>query len=119
MIEASVCGVSRYECLLDSDACSPVETFFTPRKCQEEEKQSSLKRLSDEGELDDEKAQKKPRLQTSASPPPIDAFDEDIMNGDREASEALREAAKKKIDQAEAWKKLFDEAQDGAYRVKE
>ncbi len=36
-------------------------------------------------------------------------YEERILNGDREASDALKGALKKKTEQAAAWKKLFDE----------
>ncbi len=65
-------------------------------------------------DLTEEKEAKKPRVGDEAAGDmqlsgPIEPFDEDILNGDREASKALKAAAKKKTEQAEAWKKLFDE----------
>ncbi len=86
---------------------------------QEEAKQSDGKRRTEDVDHDDEKAAKKPRLPDASPDPPCDPFNEEILNGDREASVALRNAAKKKTDQADRWKKLFDEAQEDANQMKE
>ncbi len=57
---------------------------------EQESKQSDGKRRAEEVDLDEEKAAKKPRLPDASPEPLLDTFSEEILNGDREASHALK-----------------------------
>ncbi len=88
---------------------------------QEEEKHFGGKRSAAAAgfDLTEEKESKKPRVAGDAIDVSLEPFEEEILNGDREASKALKAAAQKKTEQAAAWKKLFDEAQADANRLKD